>query len=132
MPQLFIDALPSEVIVDLCNTLELGDSDERCRGGDTLSVAFVPDFIARYESGATREQIDREIGTYLVECSEWVETPSDGIFQSCRYDFNGDGAYTILVVYRDVYQPDFTIREGHSGGHIYRVTSQYPAAGIGR
>jgi hypothetical protein len=48
---------------------------------------------------------------YLVsEKCDWPRTLSDGSYQVCSYDFRGDGAYVVRVLY----EPDWDLYESAS------------------
>ena len=52
--------------------------------------------------GASYELIDKEIGDFLVGCTDEIITPSDGIFYECVFDFRNDDAFPVYFIIRDL------------------------------
>ena len=102
-PESYTTPLNYETVMDLCNILQLQKFDKRCSGEDVYSFDFYPDFIRRYDRWTPREQVDNDISKYLINCSDWVVTFADGAFQDCKYDFKGDGAFTLEIEYSKSY-----------------------------
>jgi hypothetical protein len=102
-PALYTNPLDSSVAAQLCNVLKLNPQDSRCQDSDVYIVEFLPDIEAHFEKRSPREQVDLEIGEYLIGCDEWFSTVSDGLFQHCHYDFHGDGVYVLEISYYHPY-----------------------------
>jgi hypothetical protein len=122
-PKIYTRPLEPSVAAHLCDTLQLAPADRRCQGQAVYTPDFFPDMVRHYPKQDTpREQVDKEIGAYLVGCSEWVATISDGIFQECYYRFPDDGAY-VLIRYRQEYglMDSTRLPQGNSGGEVWWV-----------
>ena len=106
-PQRQTTPLQSTVILHLCEILNLPENDIRCQANEAYAFEFLFDLKKKYQF-MSRDEIDGEIGEYLVDCGDWILSASDGIFQSCTYDFNGDGIFTLSIGYRKNTMPDDT------------------------
>jgi hypothetical protein len=95
-PQLFTSPLEPPVVSDICRILDLDEKDPRCQAKATYTYEFFPDFHKRYQVGTSQQQIDQDIGNYLIGCTEWTTAKFDGeTDQFCFYDFRGDGMFTL-------------------------------------
>ncbi len=75
-----------------------------------------------YPGQTPRETVDAAIGQYLVRCDRWTSTASDGVFQSCYYDFSGDGITLLSVPYRREYPNSFDLSQvptDNTGGQVW-------------
>lgn len=127
-PQLYTRPLEPSVAAHLCDTLPLAAADRRCQGQAVYTLDFFPQMAKHYsEKDTPREQVDKEIGAYLVGCGAWYATTSDGIFQECSYRFPNDRA-NVSITYRQEYPPGYDpvdstrLPQGNSGGEVWAVT----------
>jgi hypothetical protein len=127
-PQIYTYPLEASVVAHLCDTLQLAPADQRCQSQAVYTLDFFPDIARRYsKKDMPREQVDQEIGAYLVGCSEWVATTSDGAFQTCCYRFLNDRA-CVSITYQQGYDPIYSPRlpQGNSGGQVWGVVDLDP------
>ncbi len=109
-PQNYTNPLKPSVATHLCKILELPERDVRCQGDEVYSFDFLMDLKYKF-APVPRDEIDNEIGAYLVECNDWILTASDGVNQGCTYDFSGDGVFTFIVAYTMDPNPDSRLED---------------------
>ena len=96
VPKIFTTPLEPSVVSDVCNILELTENDPRRQTKLMYAYEFFPDFHKRYANDISQQQIDNEIGKYLVNCTDWEVDKFDGVTeQFCIYDFRGDRLFTL-------------------------------------
>ena len=101
-PQFFTRPLPKNTSDYLSTILETDPTDPRCLGEQPYSYQFFDDLKQRYPTSTYRQIVEAEMGTFLVSCDQPEVTPSDGTFQSCTYDFLGDGHFTLSFAFAAV------------------------------
>ncbi|NUM46263.1 MAG: hypothetical protein HUU38_16290 [Anaerolineales bacterium] len=93
--------LAPDVVIDLCQTFSLPETDHRCRNNeDVYAVDFFEDTKRLLNAGAlsTYEKWENTFGDYLIKCSE-PQKDSLGEYFVCDYDFHGDGVYSMAVFF---------------------------------
>jgi hypothetical protein len=98
-PVRYTTPLNPHVAEHLCGVLSLDAMDERCQGGDVYAVEFFQDIQRHYGFGTPREEVDRELGVYLIGCEEWENSSDAGWLRRCHYDMRGDGEYELTILY---------------------------------
>jgi len=104
--------------------LDLDSEDGRCQGQSIYGAEFLLDVVTHYEKLTPREEVDAESGKYLFDCGEWTAGVSEGVFQSCYYDFGGEGELTLIIRYQRNYPDPFDSTKGpteDAGGKVWRV-----------
>jgi len=110
-PFALMSAHPLEpaTVKHLCETFQLEPTSQPCQANGVHAEDFFQDLHLRYQKLTPRQVVDTEIGKYLANCDNWTPTASDGIFQTCYYDFQGDGIQTVRITYQHgTYQYDIT------------------------
>ena len=96
--------LSSNVVTDICLKLSLSNQDKRCQPG---MIVYAPEFfddIKGYfrnlpKEKATKEEVDRILGPYLLDCEPLTRLGNGKQYFRCLYDLRGDQATKILVYF---------------------------------
>lgn len=96
--------LEARVISDICIKLAISNQDKRCQPG---AVVYAPEFfedIKRHfrdlpDKRSTKEEVDRMIGPYQLECEPLIRESSGKEYFSCIYDLRGDWYARISIFY---------------------------------
>ena len=98
-PARYTTPLEPYVAEHLCSILSLDVMDDRCQSGEVYAIEFFRDIQRHYRRGVPREEVDGELGVYLVDCGEWESSSDAGWLRRCYYDFKGDGEYVLTILY---------------------------------
>ena len=111
--------LAAEVVADICTKLNISTQDNRCQ---QEAIVYAPEFaedIKRYfrdlpEESATKGEVDRVLGPYLLECGPIVRESSGKEYFSCMYDLRGDWYARIAIFFKKGGEIDYIMTS--SGG----------------